>query len=632
MAKRPEAEQASVFSSLRSSVHTGMGSGRGPDSQVRKVTHRRLRYIIVIVIVTALLLASRLFYVQIVQGSTLADTAREFRSRSYSLEAKRGDVIDANGAILATSVERYNVRVDQQEISQYREVDDDGNLVGTGAAAAAKALAPLLDMDRAQLGGLLLGGEEKSRWRLVKSDISPDEWREINALGIRGIYPERYMQREYPNGTVAGNILGYTGETAEDPQPQGRAGIEQTFNELLAGETGTLTVEVGPAGTIFPQGTRHEEPAVDGGTVQLSIDRDLQDATQKAVDDIVKSSGAEWGTAIVIEIGTGRVLALGDSGSPDPSNLASADPEDWNSRAVQGIVEPGSTGKIITMSGALDAGVVTPLDVYPTPPLITMPNGQTIRDNNHHAAENMTAAGILAKSYNTGLVQIGDEMSDEQRFQYMVDFGLGQPTGIELPGEQSGILHPWESWGDRTRYTTMFGQAWSATTLQLGQMIAIVGNDGVKIPLHIVDGTYDRAGNFTPTAIEESEQVISKEAAQTMNQMMQGVTTDGSTGWRARVEGYNVSGKTGTAQVPDEQGRLTKRVGTFTGLLPAEDPQIAVAVVVYNASGAGYGGDTAAVAFADIGSFAMRQMGIPPSTQELFLYPWFERELDDSAD
>ncbi|QRV03012.1 penicillin-binding protein 2 [Arcanobacterium phocisimile] len=604
-----------------------MGQGRGGGVAGRKFTNKRLSFTIVVVLIVALLLFLRLFQLQVLSAPQLAQTARQLRTQSIMLEAKRGDIVDGKGNILATSVERYNIRVNQLEIASFNEYDDDNNLVGTGAAAAAKKVAPILDMDQAELAGIFLGGEEKNQWTLVKRDVSPDTWRDISALGIHGIYPERYMQRFYPNGYVGGNILGYTGVTADDDTVAGRAGIEASYNSLLSGENGELSVEVGPWGTVFPQAPKKEVPAVDGGKVQLTINRDLQLATQEALDSAVKRTNAEWGAAVAIEIGTGRILALGDSSTPDPSNLAEVKPGDWNSRAVQAVVEPGSTGKIITLSSALETGAISPTSTFVVPDRITMPNGQEFSDNDPHATETMTVAGIIGKSYNTGLIQIGDLVDDNYRYGMLQKFGIGHKTGIELPGEVDGFLKSDAEWDDRTRYTTMIGQSWAASTVQLGQMISIVGNDGVRVPLHIVDGVYDGNGVFEPTVIGASEQVVSPEAARAANSILQGVTRSDSTGELARIPGYNVAGKTGTAEVPDENGNLTKRVGTFVGLVPAEKPQVAIAVVMYNPSGPGYGSVTAAPVFADIGKFAMRLLGVAPSSEPLMKYPWTLSEM-----
>ena len=602
----------------------------------RRPSHsRRLQALLAVFTACAVLLAVRLVDLQGVRAGDLAKSASEFRTRSYTLQAKRGDILDSSGAVMATSVERYNVAVNQQLIGEYVKYkeDDSGKLVavGSGAAAAAQDLAPLLDMDEAELGGKLLGGDEKRPFVYLKKDISPELWRKIRELRIPGIEPEQVMKREYPNGKIAGNVIGYTGMTGaqtDDDTPEqavGQAGIERSLNDVLTGEDGQLSVQIA-GGAVLPSGDRSETPAKDGSDVQLTINRDLQDNVENAVDATVEDQGAQWASAVVLEIGTGSVLALADSNTPDPSNLAATDPSNWGSRAVSTPVEPGSTGKVMTFSAAIDQGKVTPLSTFTVPDVITMPNGETISDNDSHATSDMTVAGILALSYNTGLIQIGDTIPDETRFDYMKKFGIGSKTGIELPSESAGILSDPSTWDNRTRYTTMFGQGWAATTLQLGQMVSVIGNGGVRVPVHIVDNVTDSDGTEHPTVVGDSVQVISPESADTMLDMMQAVTDPNSTGWRAAVPGYNIAGKTGTAQVPDEDGNLTRRVGTFVGLVPAEDPQIAIAVAVYNAPGAGYGGEVAAPVFKDVTTFAVRQLGIPPSTEPLVRLQWYPGE------
>ena len=602
----------------------------------RRPSHsRRLQALLAVFTACAVLLAVRLVDLQGVRAGDLAKSASEFRTRSYTLQAKRGDILDSSGAVMATSVERYNVAVNQQLIGEYVKYkeDDSGKLVavGSGAAAAAQDLAPLLDMDEAELGGKLLGGDEKRPFVYLKKDISPELWRKIRELRIPGIEPEQVMKREYPNGKIAGNVIGYTGMTGaqtDDDTPEqavGQAGIERSLNDVLTGEDGQLSVQIA-GGAVLPSGDKSETPAKDGSDVRLTINRDLQDNVENAVDATVEDQGAQWASAVVIEIGTGSVLALADSNTPDPSNLAATDPSNWGSRAVSTPVEPGSTGKVMTFSAAIDQGKVTPLSTFTVPDVITMPNGETISDDDSHATSDMTVAGILALSYNTGLIQIGDTIPDETRFDYMKKFGIGSKTGIELPSESAGILSDPSTWDNRTRYTTMFGQGWAATTLQLGQMVSVIGNGGVRVPVHIVDNVTDSDGTEHPTVVGDSVQVISPESADTMLDMMQAVTDPNSTGWRAAVPGYNIAGKTGTAQVPDEDGNLTRRVGTFVGLVPAEDPQIAIAVAVYNAPGAGYGGEVAAPVFKDVTTFAVRQLGIPPSTEPLVRLQWYPGE------
>lgn len=596
---------------------------------------RRTALVVLIFLIGFFFLFLRLFYLQVLRADTLSVSASAFRTQSYVIHGKRGDILDSKGEVLATSIERYNVGVNQQLISSYVRYGtrkENGKTVsyvsGTGAAAAAEELAPILEMDRAELGGMLLGGKEKSTFAYIARDISPEKWREVQRLGIIGIEPEQYMKRVYPNGSVGGNILGFIGQSDDNPNAiVGQMGIEATQEDVLAGQDGKTTVEVTATGVVLPSGKTQTEKATDGSSVRLTIDRDLEDSLMTAVNEAVARHSAKWGAAVVIEVGTGRVLALVDSNSPDPGHLEAVSSEDWGSRAVQAPVEPGSTGKLVTFSAVLEEGTVTPDTLFTVPYEITMPNGETIHNAEAHETEQMTVAGILAKSHNTGLVQIGDTIGDKKRYSYLKSFGIGSPTGIELPAESAGLLHDVSDWDRRTRYTTMFGQGWAATTVQLGQVGAIIANGGVEVPLHIVDSVIDAHGVEQPTVVGKPRRVISQKTAQTMLQMMQAVTNKHATAPLAAIEGYNVAGKTGTAQVPDESGHLTRRVSSFVGILPAEDPQIVVAVVVYGAAGTAYGGDVAAPVFKDVGTFAVRQLGIAPSTVPLYMYPWTASEL-----
>ena len=595
---------------------------------------RRLGVLALVFLLGLSVLFFRLFFLQVSAADTLADTASEFRTQKYVLHGKRGDILDSSGSVMATSIERYNVGVNQYRVAEYVRYGKDENgedtnvVLGTGAAGAAAELAPILEMDRAELGGLLMGEGEKSTFVYIKKDISPETWRKVNALAIPGIEPEQYMKRVYPNGRVAGNILGFVGLSGDgkDETPKGQMGVEASQDDVLRGKDGEAIVET-VAGAVLPNGRNETKPAVDGGSVKLTIDRDLENSLMTAIDEAVARHSAQWGAAVVIEVGTGRVLALVDSDSPDPSNLQDTPTEDWGSRAVQAPVEPGSTGKLVTFSAVLEEGTVDPYTMFTVPYEITMPNGETVHDSEDHATEQMTVAGILAKSFNTGLIQIGDTISDDVRFSYLKKFGIGEKTGIELPAESAGLLTEPKKWDRRSHYTTMFGQGWAATTLQLGQIAATIANDGVRVPLHVVESVTDANGTEVPTAIGDAERVISSETATTMLQMMQGVTLKESTAPAAAIDGYNVAGKTGTAQVPDENGQLTKRVSTFVGILPADDPQIAIAVAVYGAAGTAYGGQVAAPVFKDVGTFAVRQLGIPPSSQPLYKYPWTASQL-----
>ncbi len=551
---------------------------------------------------------------QAVQGPELADAARDDRTRTSIIRAPRGDILDADGEILATSVERYNVGVNQRLVPNYvRKDPDTGEVLGTGAVAAAEVLAPLLGRDKAELGAELVGD---STFSYLAKGLTPEQWREIAALGIPGIEPEETTERIYPNGTTAGNIIGFVGGDVDgDGDKDGLAGLELTFEEALTGTNGSLTVEIGGTGQVIPTGLREEVPAEPGKTVHTTIDRDLQHFAQNSIDEAVAKWGAQWGAVVVEEIGTGRVLTIADSGTVDPGSYQDWAPGSRGSRAVQAPYEPGSTGKLPTFAAALEEGVVDTGTPFTVPDRLTMPNGQTFSDNDPHETRHLTTTGVLASSSNTGTVQIGDLLPDDVRYGYLRAFGFGERPGIELPGETPGVLRTPEEWDSRTRYTTMFGQGMSVSLLQNTSMVATIGNGGVRVDPHVVDGLSDAEGTLEPTEVAPGEQVFSEETAGEIIAMMESVTAKGGTGVLGRVDGYRVAAKTGTAQITDGSGGLSSRLGSYVGLAPAENPRVAVGVVLYKPAGMSYGGVIAAPVFRDVTGFALRQLGVPPSTE-----------------
>ncbi|MEE6274053.1 penicillin-binding protein 2 [Georgenia sp. MJ206] len=572
---------------------------------------RRQNLVLVAVLAVMMVFGGRLVYVQAVEGPQLAEEALDKRLSYSTLQAPRGDILDANGEILATSVQRYNVGVNQRMIRDFTtEVDGEQK---TGAVAAAALLAPLLGRDAAELGAQMVGD---STFVYLAKGLTPDQWREVRALGIPGIEPEATTERIYPNGNTAGNVVGFVGRDGE-----GLAGLELAFEDELEGVEGSSVVEIGLHGQRIPAGQRSMTPSQAGQTIHTTIDRDIQFRAQQVIDESTATYGAAWGAVVVQEIATGRIIALADSGAVDPNNYQATAPEARGSRAVQAAYEPGSTGKVPTFASALETGVVEPTTVFTTPDRFTTPSGQTFSDADPHATEDMTVAGILATSSNTGTVQIGDLMSDEERYDYLRAFGFGQATGIGLPGETAGILAPPESWDGRQRYTTMFGQGMAVNLIQNTAVAATIGNAGVRLTPRLVDGFTDAEGQFVPSTAEEGTQVVSPETAAEMLTMMEGVVAREGTGILGAVDGYRAAGKTGTAQVPDANGNLNQTVVNFIGVAPADSPRIAVGVVLYHPSNQRPSSIIAAPVFKDVAAFALRHLGVPPSGTEPELYP-----------
>jgi cell division protein FtsI (penicillin-binding protein 3) len=577
------------------------------------VSRPERRHSISLVLVLAVLsvFGVRLAYVQAVAGPELAEAALEVRLRTAVIDAPRGEILDSEGVVLATSVLSVDVVIDQRQIPYFTYAPD-GAEPRHGAAAAAALLAPLLGRDARELGAELVG--TRGYYVLAKG-VSPEVWQQIKALGIPGLTAEHRNERAYPAGNTAGNIIGFVGRDG-----YGLAGLELTMNDLLTGTDGERTVEIGGAGQVIPTGEQSRREPVPGVSVHLTIERDLQWTAQQAVDSTVARYGAQWAAVVVEEVGTGRILALADSGAVDPNDPAATPEGGRGSRAVQNVYEPGSTGKVATLASALEEGVITPTTEFTVPYRYTTENGQVITDHTEHPTQRLTATGILADSSNTGTVQIGQLMSDQTRYDYLRRFGLGQQTSLGLPGESRGILHPPQAWDGRMRYTVMFGQGVAVNLVQNTGVLATLANGGVHVVPRLVDGYTEPDGTYRASETGAQTQVVSEETAGQMIRMMESVVEEG-TGKRAAINGYRVAGKTGTAQVADGGGGISATVASFVGVTPAEAPRIAVGVVVYKPTSGFFGGTIAAPIFHDVASAALRTLGVAPSTTEPEPYP-----------
>ena len=545
-------------------------------------------------------LAGRLVWVQGVAGSALAAESLSGRMTTVAIPADRGDIVDRNGVVLATSLERYNIVVNQRQLAQWKPD-------GSGPGRAAELLAELVGIPAVELGPKLMGDRG---FAYVTKGLVPEVTEEILALGIHGITAERTTERIYPAGTTGGNILGFTGG-----EGTGLAGIEQVYEDELTGVAGEESFERGALGQRIPGGDESHTPAVPGSSVRLTIDRDLQYAAQASLDAQVWATGAAWGIVEVQDVRTGEILVLAESGTQDPN----APTEAIASRAVASVYEPGSTAKVITMAAVLDHGIAAPTSQYVVPYRYTTSNGQTFKDSHEHPDLKLTLAGILAESSNTGTVMVGEQLSREVRHEYLTRFGLGTRAGVGLPGESAGILAAPETWDGRSQYAVLFGQAVSVTTVQATQVFATIANGGVRVQPHVVAGTIGPDGTETPVELAADEQVISPETAQTIMTMLEAAVADG-TGSHASVAGYRIAGKTGTAQA-FEGGGVVKNVASFIGIAPADDPHIVVNVVLYDPKTSIYGGVVAAPVFSEVAGHALRYLGVPPSGTTPILFP-----------
>jgi cell division protein FtsI (penicillin-binding protein 3) len=582
-----------------------MGSGKARLKRKRTGPNLRLRMGVVagFAILALLITSVRLVSIQGMDSMKLAEKALESRLVTRTLPADRGQILASDGTVLADSVSRYQLVVDQQNVAQYKV---DGELVG--AWGAAEALAKPLNTDPGLIYPKLVGDK---RWNPVAKGLTSETWRKVKKLDVLGVSAEEYSVRSYPAGGVAGNLVGFL---SSDGTAQ--AGLEMSYDKELSGTDGQQQYERGARGEIIPLGDNNIKDAVDGEGLQTTIDPDIQYYAQQAIEEQRKKHKAESGSIVIKEVKTGRIIAAADAPTVDPNSPGKVDGVDRGSRIFTDVYEPGSTAKMVTAAALLDQGLVTPTTEFTVPNKWKAPNDEEFRDSHEHPDEKLTFAGILAQSSNTGTILAGQKLSEEQRYNYMKKFGFGSTSGIGFPAETAGIVHPYKDWDGRTKYTVMFGQGMAANALQTTDVISTIANGGVHVPSRLVDGKISPKGQTLSTPAKKSERVVSKKAADQTLRMLEGVVAEG-TGKSAQVSGYRVAGKTGTAQAPSaEGGGYDGYTASFVGVLPAEDPELAISVTLQRPKDGYYGGQAAAPVFSDVAGFAMRHLKIPPSTEK----------------
>ena len=563
----------------------------------------RLKVTMVLLMICLFLLGGRLVFIQGIDAEDQAQQAMDRRTRPVTLAPERGSILDRDGNVMAESVQRYDLVVDQRLVKDSQVWDpEESSYVELDIEEQLHELADVLDMEYAQLRELMIGDRP---YRMVSRRVTPEVRQQALDVGIPGLLSEPVAERIYPNGAVAGSVLGFNGHDG-----QGLEGIEQSQNEQLSGQAGERVFEISADGVRIPNASFSETPAVDGDDVRLTIDQDVSWYAQEAIAEKVDQYNAEWGNVVVMDAKTGDILALADSQTVDPTDPSATDQLFWRPTSVTQSFEPGSTGKAVTFAMALDAGKVTPEQEWTVPNKQTF-NDEIISDSMPHDTYDMTTAGIFTRSYNTGTVQVGEQLSAEKRWEYMKDFGIGEPIDIGLNGVNQGLFTPWESWDRRQHFTTTFGQGYSLTSLHTTRIFQALANEGEMMPARLIDSYIDADGIETswepPT---EPRQVVSKDAANEMLKFMEGVVQEG-TAQAAKIDGYRVGGQTGTGQAAGASG-YDGYTTSFTGIVPLDDPQFVVSVAVHRPQGDWESWQVTDTA-ADVMEYLLSKYSVPPS-------------------
>lgn len=581
---------------------------------------RRTQVIAIILAVAVLACFTRLLQIQLLEGPSTAQAATNQRTVSEKLPASRGIITDANGKVLAQSVERYTVYADQNAVALFVPTPCNGkntttcqqldgkNMDTKGAAAVAQLLAPVLDEDSMELGAKLNGTKG---YVVLKKNVVPSVKRNIDKLNLSGIIGTVLTtDRSYPNGALLGSVIGATNATN-----QGVAGVEQMDNSVLTGKDGEVTYQQGSGGQEIPGTRTTSRNPVNGGTVKLTIDSDVQWYTEQQLKAGKEKYHADWGIAIVQRVSDGKLVAVADT---DGYKAGSAKASLKGSRAMTTAFEPGSTGKLISTAALMQEKIHSATDHFQVPYTYTV-DGQQYHDSHSHGVEKLTLAGIVKESSNVGMVMSSQNLSNKNRYDYIRRFGIGSPSGIGFPGETTGLLRNYDQWDTRTAQTVLFGQGYAATALQMTNVVATVANKGVKLPQSLVESTTDSKGVTTKKDPGNGTRILDASVSSDLMDMMESVTDTYSKAG-VKVDGYRIAGKSGTAQVADKSGALTNNIGDWIGAIPADNPQYVIMVAYMNPQPI-YGGMSAGPVMASIGGFLMQKYAVPPSSARKHAIP-----------
>lgn len=539
----------------------------------------RSRLLVVLLALAFAVLAGRALYIQLVDVDFFIQQGEKRYANTFSLPASRGRILDRNGLVLAASVPAPSVAADP------RQFEND--------VARRRALAQLLGMSAQELDERVAGGRDFA-W--LRRQIDDTVWDSIKALDIKGVYRLPEFRRRYPDGEAAAHVVGFTG-VEED----GQEGVELAFHKQLQGRAGSRRVVRDRLGNVVEDLGARVEPR-HGQDLSLSLDSKVQFFAYQRLRDAVLEHGAKAGSAVVLDVRTGELLALANVPSFDPGRRHNLSGEQLRNRAITDIFEPGSTMKPFVAALALESGRVTPDTRIDTSPGQITVTGSTIKD--HHPLGVLSVAEVIQKSSNVGTVKLAQQMPAREMWEIYSQVGFGQKPQIDFPGAATGKLRAWKTWRPIEHATMSYGYGISASLLQLARAYTVFARDGDIVPVTLLRRDEPAAGM----------RVLSPATAAQVRQMLRAAAGPAGTAPKAQAIGYSVGGKTGTARKNEGRGYMSNKYRAwFVGLAPVSDPRIVVAVMVDEPSrGVFYGGEVAAPVFGQIVQQTLRTLGVPP--------------------
>jgi cell division protein FtsI (penicillin-binding protein 3) len=576
------------------------------------------------VLIVALVAAGmKLVQVQGIEAATLQQESAKQRVVKQTIIAERGPITDRNGEPLA-----FSVRV-QALSAQPNRITKDQSAVGKDPDAHKQAMAHKIKEvlgDAVDEQDLLAKLRSDRSFVYLVDDVEPGKAREI-VKDFPEIATEERELRRYPGGSLAANVIGVANWRADERKLRGLAGLETSRDSLLAGTDGRRVVDTAAGSdAVIPGSERGVVPAVPGSGLQLTLDADLQYTVQQLLADYTAKTGADGASAVVLDAKTAEVYALANDRGFDPADRSTFEPEHMGNPAVSEPYEPGSVNKVVTIATAIEDGIMAPDTVLQVPGSLRVAD-RTIHDAWNHGTIKLTFTGVLAKSSNVGTLMTAQKIGEDRYAEMLAKFGLGERTDVGLPGESAGRVPQRSEWSGSTFGNLPIGQGLSMTVLQMAGMYQAIANDGVRVPPRIVAAEIGPDGQRVSAPRPEGVRVVSEQTAHTVRDMLRAVTQDApgqrGTGVPAALAGYQVAGKTGTAQQPDPRCGCysdSRYWITFAGMFPADAPRFVVGIML-NAPKSNM---TAAPIFHDIASYLAQRFNIPLSKEQSPIVPLVE--------